>query len=441
MRRIAMTVTITKSSLTGTLQVPGSKSHTIRAVLLATLSEGESLIHNPLVSGDGLSAISAAKAFGATVTQGEGGVVIQGKGKCLQSPESHIDTRNSGTTTSFVTSMASLAEGYTFITGDEQVRARPIRVLVEALRQLGVELEITRPNHNAPPLFVKGGLEGGSVTLDGFNSQFVSSLLLVSPLGKNKTEIHVRKPLEKPYVQMTLDWIRRFGARIESDEPLYTHFVIEGGQRYTGGECTIPSDWSAVAFPLVAALVSPSSLTITGLNFEDAQGDKRIVELLMAMGADLTADREAGSLVIKGGKKLKGGQIIDLGDIPDALPALSVAALFAQGRTVFTNLAHVRVKESDRVLVMAEELAKLGAEVEITSDQMIVHGGRPLHGGVVESHGDHRVAMALTAAALMADGPVEVKGAECAEVSYPQFFASLAKVGVALSLVSEGVGE
>ena len=429
-----MYVTVTKSSLKGNLEVPGSKSHTIRAVLLATLAKGISTINNPLLSGDGESAIEAAKAFGAKVTRKERQLVIEGRGIPLSVPEKGIDTKNSGTTTSFVTSLATLTEGETFITGDEQIQKRPIKVLVDALRSLGSDVTIIRGNSQAPPLVVKGGLKGGEVILDGFNSQFVSSLLLASPLAKNRSEITVTNPLEKPYIQMTLDWMRRFGATVQGNEPVYTHFVIEGGQHYRNGEFTIPSDWSSAAFPLVAALVSDSHLTLSGLDFSDAQGDKRVVGLLISMGADIVINNLEHTLTIKGGKKLKGGQVIDLGDIPDALPALCVAALFSEGETTFTNLAHVRVKESDRVQVMAEELGKLGSKITIGSDHMVVHGGFPLHGATLESHNDHRVAMALTAASLMVDGSVRINDVGCTEVSYPNFFASLIDVGAAITV-------
>lgn len=435
-----MHVTVSRSALQGDLQVPGSKSHTIRCVLLSLLAQGVSTIENPLLSGDGSSAIEAAKAFGAKIACENTTLVMEGRGIPLCVPEKGIDTKNSGTTTSFVTTMATLTQGETFITGDEQIQKRPIRVLVDALHSLGCEVTIIRAEAQAPPLVVKGGLRGGKVTLDGFNSQFVSSLLLSSPLATGRTEITVQNPLEKPYIQMTLDWMRRFGAKVQSNEPDYTHFVIEGNQQYKSGSFTIPSDWSSVAFPLVAALGSDSLLTISGLDFSDSQGDKRVVDLLLEMGADITRDTVRHQLTVRGGRRLKGGLVIDLGDIPDALPALCVAALHADGATTFTNLAHVRVKESDRVLVMAEELIKLGAKITIADDHMVVHGGYPLHGATVESHGDHRVAMALTGASLMAEGSVRINGAECTEVSYPNFFASLVKAGAAITIhEDEGV--
>lgn len=429
-----MYVTINRSSLKGEVKVPGSKSHTIRAVLLATLAQGVSIIENPLLGGDGESAVDAARAFGAKVTTQGTQLIIEGFGIPLQVPAKGLDTKNSGTTTSFVTSLATLAEGETYITGDEQIQKRPIKTLVDALNELGCSVFMTRADSDSPPLLVKGGLAGGKVSLNGFNSQFVSSLLLASPLAANRTEITVTNPLEKPYIQMTLDWMRRFGAVVQSDEPAYTHFVIEGKQRYRSGEFNIPGDWSSAAFPLVAALSPGSDLSVAGLDFSDAQGDKRVVEILLSMGADIERERGGAALRIRGGQKLKGGMVIDLGDIPDALPALCVAALYADGETTFTNLAHVRVKESDRVLVMAEELGKLGAKIIIGDDLMIIHGGRSLHGGVVESHGDHRIAMALSAAALMAKGEVTVNNVACTEVSYPNFFASLSKAGASITM-------
>lgn len=434
-----MYVTINKSSLEGEVRVPGSKSHTIRAVLLALLAKGISIIENPLESGDGESAIEAARAFGAKVTKQGNRLIIEGRGVPLLAPEKDIDTRNSGTTTSFVTSLATLADGETVITGDEQIQQRPIKTLVDALNSLGCSVFFSCEGSQSPPLLIKGGLEGGKVQLDGFNSQFVSALLLASPMAKSRTEITVLNPLEKPYVQMTLDWMRRFDVVVASNEPEYTEFSLEGNQRYTSGNFSIPSDWSAVAFPLVAALVTDSHLTIPGLDFSDSQGDKGVVDILISMGADISKDTENQRLIIRGGRTLRGNPVIDLGDIPDALPALCVAALHAVGKTTFTNLKHVRVKESDRVLVMAEELGKLGAKITIDSDTMTVTGGLALSGGILSSHNDHRVAMALTGAALMANGEVRINDVGCTEVSYPNFFSSLINVGAAIAVHEEEI--
>ena len=429
----------TQSSLKGEITVPGSKSHTIRAALLSAMAEGVSVIHNPLASGDGLSALQAACSFGARVDARKDTWVIEGTGGSLALPDNVLDCGNSGTTTIFAMSLASLCDGFTVITGDEQIRRRPVAALTGALNALGAQAFCTRPACDSPPVVVKGRRGGGEARFSGFNSQVVSSTLLASPLVNGRTVILVEKPLEKPYLQMTLDWMKRYGAAIASRADDYTRFVVEGGGAYTACESVIPADWSAAAFPLVAAVCAPSEVTLCGLDFGDSQGDKIVVDHLIAMGADIAKDEAGGRLLVRGGKPLAGGAVINLNDIPDSLPALAVAACFTRGATTFTGLAHVRVKETDRVAVMQAELAKFGAEVQTTADSMTVRGSfaageRPLHGAEADSHGDHRIAMALAVAGLACGGQTRVQGAECADVSFPGFFALLSSVGASIKL-------
>ncbi len=422
-----MNVHVKPSSLHGTLQVPGSKSHTIRSVLLATLAEGTSRITNPLESGDGLSALAAARAFGATVRELDSQWVVEGRAGNLQVPQDVLDTANSGTTTCLFSSVASLVDGYTVITGDQQIRRRPILPLVQALNTLGAHAFLTRPGQGCPPVVVGGLLQGGTVTIEGKNSQYVSSLLLSSPLARRSTTIQVVNALEKPYVQLSLDWMQRFG--IEVDNPSdYSHFVIEGGQRYHSGAFTIPSDWSAVAFPLVAAAITHSDLVLTGLDFSDSQGDKRVVDILVQFGANMQR-QGPDELHIIGGEPLRGGLTIDLSDIPDSLPALAVLATQAQGRTVFTNLEHVRQKETDRVAEMMDKLNALGCSLHMEHASLVVDGPTPIRGGTVSSSYDHRIAMALVAAGMASDEQVIVTEAQCADVSFPGFFKKFAECG------------
>lgn len=418
-----------KGSLHGEIVVPGSKSHTIRAVLLAAMADGKSVINNPLTSDDGLSALNAARAFGAEIMEEPGVWIVEGKGKNLHVPENFIDTRNSGTTTSFVISMAALLDGYTFITGDNQIRRRPAKPLVDALNELGAQAFLTRPGAVAPPVVIGGKMRGGRVSFSGFSSQFISSILLSSPLAQGDTEIIVENPLEKPYLQMTLDWMKLYGVVPSEASQDYKYFAVKGNQSYKAVESTVPSDWSGVAFPLVASVITPSEVVISGVDFEDCQGDKAVVDHLIAMGANIIKDAENNRMIIKGGTPLHGGLTIDLNDIPDSLPALSVAACFAEGKTTFINLAHVRVKETDRVAVMDNELKKLGADVEIGPDYMIVKGGKALTGASVDSHEDHRIAMALTVAGLIAHGETIVNDIECANVSFPRFYEKMNALG------------
>ncbi|MEA4847514.1 MAG: 3-phosphoshikimate 1-carboxyvinyltransferase, partial [Clostridiaceae bacterium] len=257
-----MITKIVNNRIKGEIIVPGSKSHTIRAILLAAMADGKSVIHNPLTSDDCLSALNAARTFGVEVKEEPGVWIAEGKGKNMHVPENFIDTGNSGTTTTFVTSMAALLDGYTFITGDHQIRRRPIKPLADALNELGAQANITRPGAAAPPIVVKGKMHGGKVSFSGFSSQYISSILLSAPLVDGDIEIIVENPLEKPYLQMTLDWMKLYGVTVKAS-PDFKYFAVKGNQSYKATESTVPSDWSGVAFPLVAAVTTPSEIVIS----------------------------------------------------------------------------------------------------------------------------------------------------------------------------------
>lgn len=425
-----------RGTVSGTVTVPGSKSHTIRAVMLGALAEGTSVIHNPLPSKDGLASVAAARALGAKVEINEENNTwtVHGLGKRPAAPDTVIDTMNSGTTTSFALGVGALVEGYVVITGDEQICRRPWGAEGRALQELGAFCLHTRPGNECPPVVVGGPMKGGVCHLNGFASQHISGVLVPAPMldEGQSVEILVEKPLEQPYLQMTVDWMRKYGAEVEVS-PDYKRFFVRGGQKYTAQESMIPSDWSGVAFPLVAAVCTPSELVISGVDFEDSQGDKAVVDILISMGADIVKDKEGNRLVIHGGKPLH-GTTVDMDAIPDSLPALSVAAAYANGDTFFTNLAHVRVKESDRVAVMQEVLGACGADIDITADSMTVHGGKPLHGASVPSYGDHRIAMAMAVCGLMCDGEMEIADAECASVSFPHFYETMNKAGAGFEM-------
>lgn len=424
-----------KSSLRGEFIVPGSKSQTIRAVLMALLADGKSVIHNPQYGNDGQSAYHAAEQLGAKIVKNDSEWIVQGCGGIPSVPENIIDTVNSGTTTSFVSGICSLLDGYAVITGDEQIRRRPIRPELEALAELGAAYFITRKGCDCPPVVIGGKMHGGKCHLPGYNSQHVSGILVPAaliPAGET-VEIEVAEPREVSYIQMTIDWMKKYGVIADkSDNDRF--YYVAGGQKYKAAETWVSSDWSAVAFPLVAAVCTNSDIVINGVNFNDPQGDKRVVDILISMGADIVKDTAAGRLIVHGGRSLNGNTEINMNDIPDALPVLAVAASYAEGETRFTTLAHVRIKESDRVAVMCEELSKCGADIRITDDSMIIRGGKRLHGDIIDSRRDHRIAMAMTVCGFFADGRMTVKYAECADVSFPGFYDLMKSAGADINL-------
>jgi 3-phosphoshikimate 1-carboxyvinyltransferase len=411
-----------KSILNGTVIVPASKSHTIRAIVIAALAHGKSVITAPLDSLDTRSAADAARAFGAHIEISGDIWTISGVGGEPKIPENVIDVGNSGTTLYFFMGTASLVEGWTVLTGDYQIRRRSAAPLINALGPLGAEVFSTRGNGMAP-LVIRGKMTGGTSSVSGISSQYVSSLLMACPLAAGDTELIVTVLNERPYVNMTLNWLAEQGLapNISSD---MSAINIKGGQSYTAFKKRVPADFSSAAFPLCAGALAGGTVVLKGLEINDPQGDKEIIYILRNMGALIETNHE--DITVRGGT-LRGIDV-DMNSIPDALPIMAVCGCFAEGTTVLHNVPQARIKETDRIAVMARELTKLGADIKELPDGLIIRG-TGLKGGKVHGHGDHRVVMALTVAGFAADGPVTVDTAETASVTYPGFWDAMKSLG------------
>ncbi|MFC1538064.1 3-phosphoshikimate 1-carboxyvinyltransferase [Candidatus Latescibacterota bacterium] len=423
-----MEITSHKSKLYGNITIPASKSHTIRAVLIGSLADGESIINEPLDSLDTRSAVQAVRAFGAQVDMREDYWIINGVGNELSIPDNVIDVGNSGTTLYMIMGTASLADGWTLITGDEQIRKRTAEPLMEALRGLGVEIFSTR-NNGMVPIAVRGKMNGGRTSVAGVSSQYVSSLLLACPLAVGNSEIEITKLNERPYVQMTLDWIISQGITVDVNETM-THISVKGNQSYNTFNRKIPGDFSSASFPLCAAVLAGGRVVLNGLEMSDSQGDKKVIEILTDMGANIEIGEK--EIVVSGGK-LKGIDI-DMNEIPDALPILAVTACFAEGKTILYNVSQARMKETDRISVMASELTKLGADIKEMPDGLEIRG-TGLDGGSVKGYGDHRIVMAMTVAGFAADGKITVDTAESADVTFPGFWKKMRSIGGRINIM------
>ncbi len=423
-----MKAIIRKNKISGEMNVPSSKSHIIRAVTIAAMANGTSVIKNPLNSQDSRAALKAAEKFGAKCTITEDQWIIEGAGDNLKTPDDVVNVDNSGTTLYFMTGLASLLTDWTVFTGDKSIRQRPAKPLLDALNTLGATAFTTRTGVNSPPYLVKGPIKAGKAKVMNGPSQYISALLLAAPMCEGLTIIEYENPIETPYIEMTIDWMKRTGITVNYEEGNFKHFEVEGKQEYKPFNRVMPSDWSSVAFPLAAGLTPGSELVINNMDFDDKQGDSIIVEILQNMGANIQVDRENHKLKIIGDKKLK-GITVDIASTPDVLPILSVVASLAEGTTIIDNVAGVRAKETDRVDVMTKELRKMGAKIEAEHNRMIIYGGQNLRGAEVESYHDHRVAMALSVAGLFADGETVVNDAECVDVTFPNFYQILNKVG------------
>jgi len=423
-----MKLVVKKSKLAGTVNIPGSKSHTIRAIAIASLADGESRIRKPLVASDTLSAFSAYKLLGAQTLKQDDWMIKGVSGK-PRVPDNVIDVGNSGTTLYIALGSAALVDGSTVFTGDDQIRRRPAGPLIDALNALGARVESTRGNGMAP-IIVYGPMNGGYIKLDGSKtSQYLTSLLLNCPLARGETTIEVENLIEKPYVEMTLRWIEEQGIEVENTG--FERFHIPGGQSYKAFDRAIPADFSSATFFMCAAAITGADLTLAGLDMNDTQGDKVVADMLARMGAGV--EQTPLGLRVSGGN-LRGAEL-DLADTPDALPALAVTACFAEGETRLVNVAQARLKETDRIFVMREELSKMGADIEELLDGLIIRGS-VLKSAVVNGHYDHRVIMALAIAGLALDGETTVHAAEALSVTFPTFVELMESAGAEMQVLN-----
>ena len=423
-----MKIKVSKSGLHGSVSIPGSKSHTIRAIVVALLAEGKSYIRNPLVSDDTESALYAARKLGAKFENSlDNGVLvweITGTGGNLSNPSDEIIfLGNSGTSLRLLTGAVATTDLKICFDGDASLRGRPMGPLISAMSKLGAK--ITSSEGEKCPLTVKGPLRGGQAIVEGRSSQFVSALLLAAPLAKKDTEIHVVRLNEKPYVDITVDWLKFLNINF-TYHPDYSKFVIEGGQKYKSFSKTIPADFSTASFPLVASAITKSSITIKNLDFEDKQGDKELFDVLEKMGMKI--ERFSDEVNIKKNGILIGDKEINMNNMPDALPIMAVAACFARGKTILNKAPHARIKETDRIAAMAQELKKMGAKIEELNDGLVIEGTK-LHSAIVNGHGDHRVIMSLCIAGMALDGETIVENAGDFAVTYPNFIKDSKKLG------------
>jgi 3-phosphoshikimate 1-carboxyvinyltransferase len=341
---------------------------------------------------------------------------VKGFGGRPRPPEDIVDVANSGTTMNFAIGMASLAQGATVLTGDRQIKRRPVGPLIDALNALGADVFSTKNDGN-PPVVVRNKIEaakGGFCRMDAPVSQYLSSLLIHAPLFEKDTEIEMIRLLEVPYVEMTLWWLDKLGIRYENDN--FKRFRIYGGQSYASFDETIPGDFSSATFFAVLAAASGAEIFMKNLNMSDVQGDKEVLRLLEGMGAKVVVASDGVSVV--GGKLL--GTRMDLNAMPDAICAMAVAGCFAEGETRIENVPQARLKETDRIAVMTTELKKMGADIEERDDGLVIRKS-PLCGAEVEGHDDHRVVMSLAVAGLLSEGVTTVGSAEAVGVTFPEF--------------------
>ncbi|MBN2311473.1 MAG: 3-phosphoshikimate 1-carboxyvinyltransferase [Candidatus Hydrogenedentes bacterium] len=411
-----------QSSLHGEVEIPASKSHTIRAVAVAALAGGSSTIRRPLESDDARAAVTAYRALGADIAVTPDAWRVTGFAGRPAVPDNVIDVGNSGTTMRIALgSCALLQAGAAVLTGDDQIRRRSCGPLAQSLNDLGANVRSTRGTGCAP-FVASGRLRGGETAIDAVTSQYLSSLLINAPLADGDSLIQVGVLNERPYVDMTLDWMRRQGIAFEQDE--WNAFRVPGGQQYRPFDGPIPGDWSSATFFLAAGALGENAVVLHGLDVDDTQGDRAVMDYLRALGADVAV--EDGAIRVVAGQ-LEGCEL-DLNATPDALPMLAVLGCFARGTTRLVNVPQARMKETDRIAVMCRELARMGGNIQELEDGLVIEES-PLHGAHVDGHGDHRVVMALAVAGTAAAGTTTVHGYEAVSITFPGFLDALRRLG------------
>lgn len=407
------------SALQAIVRVPGSKSITNRALICAALARGESVLRHASDSEDTALMCNGLNQLGVLVRRVDDSLIVSGTGGNLYAPKFPIPVGNAGTTLRFLVSLAALARGTTVFEGDARMAERPMEDLLESLRRLGVGAEVSLHGRYA----VHGGtFHGGSTRLNASkSSQFLSSLLLAAPYAQKDVLIELDSiPVSEPYVDMTTEVMRRFGVNVERTG---TGFHVQAGRLYGATVFDIEPDASGATYFFAAAALCGGSVQVDGLHSASTQPDIRFLDLLRRMGC-IVEDEEAG-IRVTGTGTLHGIEA-DMNAMPDAVPTLAVLAPFASTPTRIVNVAHLRYKESDRLAAVEAELRKLGANAVALDDGLEIHPSH-LHGGVVDTYSDHRLAMSFALIGLKVRG-IEIENPSCVKKSFPGFWDEFDKL-------------
>ena len=414
-----MDKSVSAGSIKGTITPPSSKSYAQRAIALSLLTQGRTTLRNLEFCKDTRSALKCIEALGAKVEYiDESTITIEGG---LRPTSATLHVGESGLATRLFTPIASLNPTPITIEGEGTLLYRPMTMMIEPLRQLGVEV---KDGGGFLPIEVKGPIHGGEICVDGsVSSQFITGLLLALPLAEEDTTLHVSSPVSTPYIDMTIDTARRFGVEIMHNEGDYTQFFIEGGQQYTATDLSIEGDWSGAASILVAGAIA-GEVTIKNISTLSKQADTAICRALERAGAGLIIEQDS---ITVSKRKLRAFEF-DATNSPDLFPALAALAAAAEGESVIIGTERLRHKESDRAETIQREYEKLGIEVDISENNIMRIRGGEIRPATTYSHNDHRIAMSIAVSALRCEGEVIIEGAECVEKSYPTFFEDLESI-------------
>ena len=421
-----MNCKVEKSSIDGKIICPSNKSYTHRAIFMASLADGKSMIKNILKSGDTIATINACKNFGVEIKEEENNLIVDSPNE-LKLQGDIINAENSGTTIRIAAAISTLADTKIVLSGDQSLNKRPMQPLLKALESLGAKCS---SSNGTPPISILGKIKGGKVKIPGdISSQFISALMIVAPKLENGIMLNIQGELvSKPYVDATIMAMKKFNVNVEAEIP-YKKYIINP-QNYKSTTFAVPSDFSSLALLLSAAVLLGENLSIQMTMGDMPQADEAIIDILEKMGVVVTLDKNV--IKIKSPKKLDGGKF-DLNNSPDLVPAVAILALKASKPIEILNVKHVRYKETDRIAILARELAKLGIKVVEKKDGLVLKNSKNLVGADLNSENDHRLFMAFCIAGMYV-GNCSVSHPESVKISYPDFIQEMKRIGCKISL-------
>ena len=410
--------------LNATVSVPGSKSYTQRALIIAALAEGQSHLQNPLIAEDTGYVMGALQSLGAEIRIDKEDICVTGLSGHPRNPGGEIYLGNNGTAMRLLTAVVALGEGLFTLTGSPRLLQRPIKPLLDALTSMGANAQ-TKHGNGYPPVVIQAhGLKGGTITLtDIESSQYISALLISAPYAGSDTVIELQGKIPSlPYVEVTRDAMKQFGVEVNQYPP--HRYVVQSGQRYRGSRYCIEGDCSSASYFFLAAALCKGRIRVRHINPRTLQGDIGILAIMERLGC--TVIRGEDWVEVKGGELTSGEYTFDMVGMPDMVPTLAVLAAMRPGRTVITNCAHLRLKESNRLAALATELSKTGVKADETEDGLVIDGDAP-HGAEIETYNDHRIAMSFAILGLAIPG-IKIQDEGCVDKSFPGFWEELKRL-------------
>ncbi len=412
------------TELNAKIVIPGSKSYTQRALIIASLAHGKSFLRNYLISDDIQYLTEGLRSLGTEILKTGEDIIVTGTGGNISNPGREIYLGNNGTATRFLTSIVSLGKGEFVISGDSRLRERPIKPLLGALNELGVDARSKNKNGCPPVIINANGIKGGGVTFTNVDSsQYISSILICSPFAETDIEIKLKgSKVSLPYIDMTIETMKKFGVKVIRKNEDY--YIIKNNQQYIAQKYMIEGDVSNASYFFLAAALCEGKVRVMNIKPKTLQGDIGLLDIMETLGISVTRGDDWVTVI---GKEMNSGEyVFDMGNMPDVVPTLAVLAAIRPGRTVIKNVAHLRVKESDRIAAVVTELKRTGVRAEETDDGLIIDGGKP-RGAEIETYSDHRIAMSFAMLGLTVPG-IKIKDRDCVNKSFPLFWNELEKL-------------